>query len=112
VLLHGDLHHENVLRSRREPWLAIDPKGVAGEPAYEAGALLRNPYPRLLEEPEPGRLASRRLDRLAGELKLDRSRLRDWAFAQAVLSAIWHLEDGDEDGWPFAMACAELLERA
>src|SRR5713101_9176579 len=42
VLLHGDLHHENILAAERAPWLAIDPKGVVGEPAYETGALLRN----------------------------------------------------------------------
>ena len=43
VLLHGDLHHFNILAGQRRPWLAIDPKGMAGEPAYEVGALLRNP---------------------------------------------------------------------
>src|SRR6202040_3906156 len=47
VMLHGDLHHFNILSARRQPWLAIDPKGLAGEPAYEVGALLRNPGPRL-----------------------------------------------------------------
>ena len=43
VLLHGDLHHGNVLSARRRPWLAIDPKGVVGERAFDAGALLYNP---------------------------------------------------------------------
>src|ERR1700730_18084790 len=43
VLLHGDLHHDNILAAEREPWLAIDPKGVVGEPAYETGAFLRHP---------------------------------------------------------------------
>src|SRR5262249_34292324 len=43
VLLHGDLHHDNILAAQRQPWLAIDPKGLIGEPAYETGALLRNP---------------------------------------------------------------------
>ena len=104
VVLHGDLHHENILRARREPWLAIDPKGVVGEPAYEPGALLRNPYPRL----PSAAMTRRRLDRLAADLELDRERLREWAFAQAVLSAVWHLEDGT-DGWEYAVACAELL---
>jgi streptomycin 6-kinase len=39
VLLHGDLHHWNILRATRVPWLALDPKGVVGEPAYEVGGL-------------------------------------------------------------------------
>jgi streptomycin 6-kinase len=111
VVLHGDLHHGNLLRAQREPWLAIDPKGVIGEPAYEPGALLRNPTPEFLREPDVGRLTRRRLDVLADALELDRTRLRDWAFAQAVLSAVWSIEDR-EDGWEDAIAFAELLEEA
>jgi streptomycin 6-kinase len=43
VLLHGDLHHDNILFDARRGWLAIDPKGVVGEPQFELGAALRNP---------------------------------------------------------------------
>jgi streptomycin 6-kinase len=45
VLLHGDLHQDNILAAEREPWLAVDPKGVIGEPVFETGALLRNFWP-------------------------------------------------------------------
>src|SRR5579884_718199 len=45
MLLHGDLHHANILAAGREPWLAIDPKGVVGDPAYEPATLLLNPWP-------------------------------------------------------------------
>ena len=44
VVLHGDLHHYNILAATREQSLAIDPQGVIGEPEYEVGALLRNPF--------------------------------------------------------------------
>lgn len=108
VVLHADLHHDNILAADREPWLAIDPKGLVGEPAYEAGALLRNPHPDLLDEPDPRRTLARRLDQLADELELDRDRLRRWAFAQAVLSAVWGWEDHGAPS-PFALRCAELL---
>ena len=108
VLLHGDLHHGNVLAAGRAPWLAIDPKGIIGEPAFEAGALLRNPIPGLLKAPHPARLLARRLDLLAGELGLERERLRGWGMAQAVLSAWWSYEDGEEAG-EYALACAALL---
>ena len=50
LVLHGDLHHYNILSAEREPWLAIDPKGIVGEPEYEAAAFLRN---NLLDRPEP-----------------------------------------------------------
>jgi len=108
VLLHGDLHHDNILAAQRQPWLAIDPKGLVGEPAYETGALLRNPLPELLKAPQPGRILARRVDQLSEELGLDRERVRGWGLAQAVLSAWWSVEDTDQIG-EGALTCAELL---
>ena len=92
-LLHGDLHHYNVLHDRDRGWLAIDPKGVVGELEYEVGAALRNPN----ERPEyfaDRAIVARRVDVFASALGLDAERIVAWAFAQAVLSAIWDLEDG------------------
>ncbi len=110
VLLHGDLHHDNILSAERQPWLAIDPKGVVGEPAYEVGALLRNLWPDRHAHRNPARLLERRLHRLAEELALDPARVRGWAVSQAVLSAWWCIEDGDtEGGWEGAIADAERL---
>jgi streptomycin 6-kinase len=111
VVLHGDLHHDNIVAATRAPWLAIDPKGVVGEPAYETGALLRNPMPHLLTMPDPARLSCRRVDQLADELGFDRARIRGWGLAQAVLSAWWSIEDAGT-GWEFGIAVAELLTRA
>jgi streptomycin 6-kinase len=108
VLLHGDLHHQNILAAEREPWLAIDPKGVVGEPAYEVGALLRNPMPELLREAQLGRLLRRRVDQLAEELGWDRERLIGWGVAQAVLAGWWSCED-HRHGWEPWIACAEVL---
>jgi streptomycin 6-kinase len=108
VVLHGDLHHFNILAAQREPWLAIDPKGLVGEPAYETGALLRNRLPEPLPSPEAGHVLARRVDQLSEELDLDRARLRGWGLAQAVLSAWWIVEDHGH-GWEPAIACAELL---
>jgi len=107
-LLHGDLHHGNVLAAQRRPWLAIDPKGVVGEAAYDAGAFLRNPLPAILRTPAPGRFLARRLDQLAEELGLPRQRLQAWGLAQAVLSAWWMIEDHGA-GWEPAAALAERL---
>jgi streptomycin 6-kinase len=107
VLLHGDLHHDNVLAAGRQPWLAIDPKGVVGEPAYETGALLRNPA-KLLDEPRPERILARRVDQLAEQLGFDRERVRGWGLAQAVLAASWSVEDRG-DVWEQPLVCAELI---
>lgn len=94
ALLHADLHHGNVLAAAREPWLAIDPKGLVAEPAYEVGALLRNPMPQLLRWPQPSRVTERRIAQLSDELGFERARVRGWGLAQAVLSAWWSFEDG------------------
>jgi streptomycin 6-kinase len=111
VILHGDLHHENILSATRQPWLAIDPKGLVGEPAYETGALLRNELSMVFEATQPGRVMARRVNQLAEELGLDRERVRGWGLAQAVLSAWGDIEDfgrlGEDDRAAFA--CAELL---
>ncbi|HEY3581410.1 MAG TPA: aminoglycoside phosphotransferase family protein [Pyrinomonadaceae bacterium] len=97
MLLHGDLQHYNVLYDNERGWLAIDPKGVVGELEYEVGALLRNPVelPKLFTQRAT---VERRLEILARALPLDRSRVLRWCFAQAVLSAIWGVEDGYKIG--------------
>jgi streptomycin 6-kinase len=105
VLLHGDLHHFNILAAERQPWLAIDPKGVVGEPAYEIGALLRNPTDEVVFDPQ---VQARRIDLLTAELGLDRQRVIGWGIAQAVLSGWWSYEDHGH-GWEPMMALAELL---
>lgn len=94
MLLHGDLQHYNVLFDRERGWTAIDPKGVVGEWEYEVGALLRNPveFPELFTN---RRTLERRLEILTTLLPLDHTRVVKWAFAQAVLSAIWSVEDGE-----------------
>jgi streptomycin 6-kinase len=107
VLLHGDLHHENILAARREPWLAIDPKGIVGEAAYEVGALLRNPNNRMLAWPNLSRVMSRRVRQLSDELGFERERVRGWGLSQAILAAVWSCEDGADA--THGVACAEAI---
>lgn len=95
ALLHGHVHHYNVLSDRARGWCAIHPKGVVGELEYEIGAALRNPFdrPDLFASLD---VAERRLEQFGLALGIDVSRARGWAFAQAVLSAIRHVEQGGE----------------
>jgi streptomycin 6-kinase len=93
-LLHGDLHHDNVLRAEREPFLAIDPHGVVGDPGYDAGAWLYNPDPPV----RAGALLAlvpARLEQLADGLGQPLDRVTAWGFVQAVLSAVWSAESGE-----------------
>ncbi|MGQ7296827.1 aminoglycoside phosphotransferase family protein [Quadrisphaera sp. KR29] len=94
VLLHGDLHHGNVLRAGHGDghgqggWVVIDPHGVVGEAAYEVACAVYNPF-------QLGQLAAERAvvrcEHLAGACGLPVDRVRGWALVQAVLSAVWSL---------------------
>lgn len=112
VLLHGDLHHWNILSATRESWLVIDPHGVVGEPAFEAGAWMRNPvrHPRIhASATEVRALLDRRLRTFAETLGIDRRRLRDWSIAIACLSAAWSDESNHTDHAMEAISIAEHL---
>ncbi len=108
VLLHGDLHHHNVLQARREAWLAIDPHGLVGDPAFDVGAMLYNPL--TTDTDQLLRLLPVRLEQLADLAGLDSDRVLAWGFVMSMLSEVWSNEDhGEIWGAPLAVAQA-LLE--
>ncbi len=110
VLLHGDLHHENVLSALREPWIVIDPKGVVGPRGYECGTYLRN---HLLTKPDPVRVNARRVTQLAEILGLTRAEVLRWGVAHNVLSAWWSYDGGEiagSDALLCAAFCAQELD--
>ncbi len=110
VLLHGDLHHDNVLAAQRAPWLAIDPKGIAGEPAFEPAQFFLNPGEWLHQHADLRPIMRRRLDILVDETGLDRERMRGYAIGKAVLSAWWDLEEDAASEWFHAsLAVAQAL---
>jgi streptomycin 6-kinase len=79
VLVHQDLHGENVLAAQREPWLAIDPKPLAAEREFSLAPIVRS-----FELGHSRRETLYRLDRLSADLGLDRERARGWTIAQTV----------------------------
>jgi streptomycin 6-kinase len=90
VILHGDLHHGNVLLSATT-WRAIDPHGYRGPAAFEVAAMIRNPH-----DAYPGdlkRTVKRRLDILAAELPFDKREINAWCFIGTILSACWSQMD-------------------
>jgi streptomycin 6-kinase len=112
VLLHGDLHHDNILSATRAPYLAIDPKGLAGEPAYEVGPLFYNPQPEVFYLPDLAKRLTRRLAILTEHLAMSRERLLACAFAHSVLSAAWSVEDNaHDDGYLDTLRIAETLSQ-
>jgi len=105
VLLHGDLHHDNILLSKSNQWIVIDPKGVIGDPVYEVGASIRNPIPELLENNDAKNIIQNRINLFADLLNFDKNRISDWSYVQAVLSACWAIEDGHDTAY-----CVKFLE--
>jgi len=95
VLLHGDFHHGNVLAGERLPWLAIDPKPLVGERAYDLAWLVRDRLDTLAGQPGPAAATRRRLTRLADSLEVDPDRLRGWSLFRAVEAGVWAVTVGD-----------------
>ncbi|WP_198678205.1 aminoglycoside phosphotransferase family protein [Streptomyces sp. Go-475] len=85
-LLHWDLHDENVLSCDRAPWLAIDPKPLAGDPGFELWPALDNRY-------DPDDILWR-FDAMTDILGLDRPRARAWTLGRLLQNALWEIEDG------------------
>jgi streptomycin 6-kinase len=109
MLLHGDLHYENVLRSDRAGYLLIDPKGVIGEPAFDIGYLVSRPGPVARDGMPLARVIERRLAFLPGATGTDPRRVTAYAYVAAALSAAWALEDQDGSG-PLYQDALRLLE--
>lgn len=96
VILHGDLHHANILLSAQRGWLAIDPKGICGDPGYEVGSFMLNQLPAGASESAMVKTLAQRLSVFSAELSISRERLARWSFCHAVLSALWDWEESAE----------------
>jgi streptomycin 6-kinase len=108
VILHGDLHHDNILSSERDGWLAIDPKGISGDPGYEVGSFMLNQLPAGADAPALKMVLKRRLLIFSDELQIKRARLARWAFCHALLSALWDFEEAAE--WYGTIRLAQMLD--
>ncbi|MEU6800523.1 aminoglycoside phosphotransferase family protein [Streptomyces neyagawaensis] len=85
-LLHWDLHFENVLAADRAPWIAIDPKPLAGDPGFDLWPALDNRF-------EPAEVRWR-FDAMTDVLGLDRRRAGAWTLARVLQNALWDIEEG------------------
>lgn len=98
-VLHCDLHYENVLAGRRQPWLVIDPKPVNGDPHYEIAPMLWNRFDELAGDVRSR--VRRRFYTLVDAAGFDEDRARAWVVVRAVLNAMWAVQDSgaQQPGW-------------
>jgi len=111
-VLHGDLHPGNVLAGRREPWLAIDPKGFAGDPCYEPGPLLWNSWDAALATGDPGGAVRERFYAVVDAAGLDERRCRDWVVVRAMIAVSWEVEDAARAARPLDASQRDRITRA
>lgn len=96
VVIHGDLHYRNVLSGMREPWLAIDPKPMSGDPHYELPPMLWNRWEELSGDLRGG--IRRRFHALVDAAGLREDRARDWTIVRMVVDASWSALDARRTG--------------
>lgn len=109
VLLHGDLHHENVMRRTTSEYVCIDPKGYIGDPSYEIATILKNPwaYPEISESEI---ICLKRAKSFSKQLQLPLDRILSFAFVHMCLSVLWSHIDGSRE-YSHQMKIATFLSK-
>ncbi|WP_128382105.1 aminoglycoside phosphotransferase family protein [Streptomyces cavernae] len=110
-MLHWDLHYDNVLAAEREPWLAIDPEPLAGDPGFDLWPALDTGWEKLEGTGDPLRVVRRRFDLLTEALGLDRDRAAGWTLGRLLQNTLWDIEDGRTTIHPSQTAVADALSR-
>jgi len=106
VAIHGDIHHENILRRIDGAWVAIDPKGLVGDPYYEIANTFSNPdIPELIVREDRIHAI---VDVFAEKLGFDKVRILRFAFSHSCLSSVWSIEDKQDPS--VAIAVAKLIQ--
>ncbi len=114
VVLHGDLHHSNILDFGTRGWLAIDPKGLVGERGFDFANIFTNPD--LAEPTRPVAILperfTQRLNIVSEIARIERQRLLMWIVAWCGLSSVWFLQEGDSATVPLRIAELAIAELA
>ncbi len=110
-MLHWDLHYDNVLAAEREPWLALDPEPLVGNPGFDLWPALDTGWEKLHATGDAPRVVRRRFDLLTEALGLDRQRAAGWTLARLLQNTLWDIKDGRTTIAPSQTAVAEALPR-
>lgn len=103
IVLHGDLHHDNILLNGNE-WLTIDPKGILGDAEFEIAAFDFLDETEFSSERDLKKLFENRAETIAKKSNLSLQRIKDWVFVRLILSAAWFVEDKGDPSGPIKLA--------
>jgi streptomycin 6-kinase len=93
TLVHTDLHYFNVLAADREPWLAIDPKPLSGDPSFEVAPLLWNRWDEVVASGDSRRAVRERFHTVVDATAFDEDRARDWVVVRELVNVLWTIHD-------------------
>jgi streptomycin 6-kinase len=109
-LVHGDLHYAHVLAGDREPWLAIDPQPVSGDPHYEVAPLLSHRWDEVIGSGDVRGAVRRRFHTVVDAAGLDEDRARDWVVVREAHHAVRAVQEGDADRVTAAVAIVKAVQ--
>jgi streptomycin 6-kinase len=109
-MVHTDLHYGNILAADRQPWLAIDPKPLAADPAFAVTPALWNRWEEAVASGELRRHLRRRLSIICDCAGVDPERAKAWSVVREVQMALWAVEDDDADGLTKAIAIIKAMQ--
>ncbi|MFE5243053.1 MULTISPECIES: aminoglycoside phosphotransferase family protein [unclassified Streptomyces] len=108
-MLHWDLHYDNVLAGQREPWIAIDPEPLAGDPGFDLWPALDSRWDDVVAKGDTLRIVRRRFDLLTDVLGLDRARATGWTLGRLLQNSLWDIDDGGTRIAPSSVAISDSL---
>lgn len=108
TVLHGDIHHDNILDFGSCGWLAIDPKGLIGERGFDYANLFYNPEREIAADPG---LFIRRIKIVSQTAGIEPERLLKWIIAWGGLSAVWFLDDGQRRSAELNFAVIQMASK-
>ncbi|MCW2830353.1 MAG: aminoglycoside resistance protein [Aeromicrobium sp.] len=109
-LIHTDLHYANVLAADREPWLAIGPQPVSGDPHYEIAPLLASRWDEVVGTGDVRRAVRRRFHAVVDAAGLDEDRARDWVIVREAHQAMAAIGRGEHDRVTAAVAIIKAVQ--
>jgi streptomycin 6-kinase len=109
-MVHTDLHYRNVLAADRQPWLAIDPKPLAADPAFAVAPALWNRWEEAVASGDLRRHLRRRLSIICDTAGLDPERAKAWSVVREVQMALCAVEDDDTDELTKAIAIIKAMQ--